>query len=87
MKIAIYGFMYLPANTKSYVLGGDILQEEEVSYVPLIVFSVLRFCTTITLLVWTSFPETFAEICVLIAKLRFVIQFRCPFRCSANFTT
>lgn len=43
--------MYLPANTKSYEHSKDMLHGS-VSYVPLILFSALRFCTTITLLVW-----------------------------------
>lgn len=56
------------------------------SYVPLIMFSVLKFCTTITLLVWMNYTRCMLDgIRVLIAKLRFVIRFRCPFRCSANF--
>lgn len=48
---AIYGFVYLPTKTKSYEHSDEMLNES-VSFTPLIAFSVLRFCTTITLLVW-----------------------------------
>lgn len=47
--LAIYGFVFLPPGIKTYSKIDFYVSEE--SSIPLIVFCLMRFCTTITLMV------------------------------------
>lgn len=55
-NLAIYGYEYLPSNTKSHeqTRTSDETIREGTSNIPLIVFCAMRFFTTITLLVSQS---------------------------------
>lgn len=53
-KIAIYGFIHLPSNFKSFEPKPDSYRQE-VLYIPIIAICAMRFFTAITLMVREKF--------------------------------
>lgn len=53
LRIAIYGFVHLPPNSKSFEHHRHdlVINEEDALYIPLMAICGLRFCTAILLMV------------------------------------
>lgn len=79
--LAIYGFLYLPPNSKSYVMKANPTKSEQL-IVPLIVFCVMRFFTTITLLVRNDWCNLFI---LIRSTTNNWLCFRSRMRCSVSY--
>lgn len=58
---AIYGFLHLPPNSKSYEHKHELINTDDALYIPLIAICGLRFCTAILLMVqFSMFGELYS---------------------------